>query len=246
MRENKHKLLTFLNLRPRELTPINKPFRIRGHHLIRYADLISGITTPEELALQLRRGLEKNRRNVTSETVNFDHLSSQEYSDFDSTHAYDMIGETTRQADQFQSSIFFKAFKKFMELPDDSPVKLSEAPDEICSTSTFGHHCYRLYGQVNSDKISLAVFKEMAVEQGIGNQLKIISEKLTFVNAESKTVSMSVKGILTTAGTIRRIFQSDIYRPINSAEIFNQKADNMAEAIHDGTRTIANFLRTYI
>ena len=99
---------------------LGMPLEIRGHHLPRLVSLVCWKTEPGKYAESMVIMARKNK--------------NPEY-------RMDLIGDTEEEAQRFLDKNTVVA-KRFMELPDDYPVRIVFGkPDDICRTCAIGNHC---------------------------------------------------------------------------------------------------------
>lgn len=117
-----------------ELTD-QKPFIIRGHHLISFYLLKN--STPERQAGGARRafaGLWRTAKENPNDPKAQRHIE----------YVQDLLGLSLESADEFENRTR-RVFETFLMLPDNHPAEIVEGiPDEMCNACAIGEHCKRL------------------------------------------------------------------------------------------------------
>jgi hypothetical protein len=172
-----------------------EPFVIRGHHISTLSQLVAPMSSdPAQVAHRLREHSTWERGDLTAEAVNWDALvnpQNDRHEDY-AVYAYDLIGETSAQADTFEEK-YEATLTAFVSLPDDAAVMLTaKRLDGICNACTFQKHC-QIPGESANDAKYLGIFEDV-----LGY-------------ARSKDSSLDVSAIrtndevLTTAKAVRRV-----------------------------------------
>lgn len=191
-------------------------FKIRGHHLGWFSDIVCGKYTPR----QLSRGLREEHEHMRDNSDSLGHSrTDQEYYE-------DLIG-TTRASARTRERAHKKVLQSFLWLPDESPVAiLDNIPDAVCGTCVIGRHCTSRY--VNSvrrtgDMRGVAEFKRVA--SLLGHELVTISVSAEFHDAPTETT----EGVLTTAGVTRAVLASghDWHSPPHTGPSIDMYMDDL-------------------
>jgi len=122
------------------------------------------------------------------------------------THDYDdFFGSTQEQADKF-IRYFNEFLEEFLQLPSDYPVKIVDSQkDKLCNGCAIGKHCSErsMFSWLgDEDEIAIRVFIKTAKKLSL-EDTTVVNEIATYSNAKPR----SVKSILTTAGTVKKIIQ---------------------------------------
>lgn len=128
-----------------EAEPKTTPFRIRGHHLWAFAELLRTTLSPSELAERVVEGIQYLRIE----------RNEQPTEELDLEYIGDVLGTNPEQRDHFRK-VQEDEFRKFLELPDDFPVEITTGKDALCKACAIGEHCSNedMYG----DKEDIARF----------------------------------------------------------------------------------------
>lgn len=178
---------------PEQSIPI---YPIRAHHLETLTPLVMlrWPYTTDELATAITEDSVSGRGNLTTQSVDFDILSSPKSRNADTfwaTYSYDLVGETDEQVERFRIRLQ-EALNSFLGLEDDDLVKLSvDVKDRICDACTFKIHCKAF--PKDNDRLMLGVFEDVV------QHYSPTDVKLT--KAER---SQDGRSMITNAGTVRR------------------------------------------
>ncbi len=97
-----------------------EPFKIRGHHLVLFSEILSG--TP------------------TKSLADDDEVVGMADRKFGTDYIKDVIGTTPEERAKFRETEE-KAIKDFLSLPEDYPAELGTDKDVICKGCAVGKHC---------------------------------------------------------------------------------------------------------
>lgn len=130
-----------------------KPFVIRGHHLVHYTMLLR--ETPFYPQID-PAGKAKEAREVREKSLARLSLVKHESSEWineEIMYSQDVIGLSMNDAETFEENI--KAvFTRFLSLPNDYPADITEGiPDAICDTCTIGKHCREFNKTTNTNNV---------------------------------------------------------------------------------------------
>lgn len=132
-----------VEVEPRRELADQKPFVIRGHHLLFFAMLVNKHIkggTPQMLARRIRREVERAFDEVRYYPKDNDVRQEKE------EYAQDVLGRDLEQADKFEEHLV-RTFGEFLRLPDNHPAEIvEEVPDIICAGCAVGEHCHRRLG----------------------------------------------------------------------------------------------------
>lgn len=183
-----------------------KPFVIRGHHLVNYAGSINGWHLSPGIIATLATLLILEMRMPALEIKNPNHSIGQSRRKY----AEDVIGTSLMQLFRFRKN-YSQAFSQFLRLADDYPAEIVEGiPDIICNGCAIGEHCRRLtgfsggkaYNSLESDR----KYTEKLIETLDNLNLPkptITQEQAYFSDAEPQ----EVRRIKTTIGVIKQVLK---------------------------------------
>lgn len=183
-----------------------EPFRIRGHHLFHYADLINrfGGYAPGKAKL-LTESMAQQLKRVRNSPFRY-HDRAQWYYE-------DVVGPEQEDTDLYQEKIE-ASFKEFSSLPDNAPIDLvAGSKDEMCKGCSIGEHCtLRSYalrpdGMVEHDQHFISAFVNETWRFGQAADLRVFKRTTEFSNAPDE----EIEGIRVSAGTVRSVLaNSDV------------------------------------
>lgn len=171
------------------------PLNLRGHHMVYLTALMPPIgRTPEDLARSSREAFVRQRGDLTADSVDWQLISQHDHPGHGSVYHYDLVGETTAQADAYESALR-SALTDFVTLPKDARIRLtgSDELDAICKACTFKRHCV------------------LPNENGVDAQyLDLFEDILAVMRKKDKTLFESVArlstgDLLTSASAMRRV-----------------------------------------
>lgn len=195
-----------------------KPFVIRGHHLLNYINLLRDSYAkkidPAEMAKEIREHMEVLRSTPSVKVFDFSAPKSEWKKDFTkqySEYAQDNIGSSTEDADTFEAQNR-KLFEEFLSLSENYPADIvEEIPDNICNTCIIGKHCRQLNssfpGTDDDDKtimdgkyidVFLEALRDICLPQPI-----IVFEEAYFSDAKPQ----QVRRVKTTMEVVRKILK---------------------------------------
>lgn len=131
---------------------INKPFVIRGHHLIKFY-----------LALKSQeRGLSPN----LIATMSAESLRNIIYKEGDLEYKVDVLGQSYHEEEAFLER-FRGVFVDFLTLPNEYPVQIvAGIKDRICNSCFQGNHCFAPSGK-ETDRRALFDYFGLTIDQDI-------------------------------------------------------------------------------
>lgn len=183
-----------------------EPFIIRAHRLTYALDatLKSGLSVSDLVNIHYRK-LEQER-------------VSRRISKHRQWWIKDVLGSTQEQADKFKRYVE-EFLEEFLQLPADYPVKIVEdQKDKYCEGCAIGEHCSKRtilsWFGISVDQRDIGNFRNAVKELNLEHDLTVVDEIATYSNARPRTV----KSILTTAGTVKKVLLS---RPHSSWVIYN-------------------------
>ena len=180
-----------------------KPFVIRGHHLMQYISLLKDTLSPAEHAREDRKTLKEIQALDPKLVMRSGNIVEAEHW---IKHGKDVVGLSVNDANTYENNIR-TIFEKFLSLPDDHPAEITEGlPDAICSACINGEHCRLLRSPINNEDVGirgdgkyLDAFMETLQNFHLP-QPAIIFEEAHFSDAEPQ----KVRTIKTTMGTVRK------------------------------------------
>lgn len=203
-------------LEPRGENIGQKPFVIRGHHLLEYVLLIkaaneglsqAGMETWNVTFQKLRQQHEHLVKKSPSSLTGME-LQQIKYIE-------DVFGLSLEQADRVMED-YEKIGEKFLKLSDDYPIELVEGkPDHICEVCVIGKHCQQLHDNNAEDYFNFNFSGIKGDRQFLNEFVRdinllhlpqpIINYEMTrFSNAEPQ---LTVRRIRTTMEVVRRVFK---------------------------------------
>lgn len=122
----------------------------------------------------------------------------------------DMLGTTREDSKQFENDLK-EQFKRFVDLPDDYPIKLtSRQKDEWCKIACIGEHCSKNF--VKYDKVWVDQIIENSKELGVADRLKVSEEIANFSNTDTELV----KEVHTTLGVLKDILRNSSFKAVKN------------------------------
>ena len=184
-----------------------KPFVIRGHHLINFH--LVQLYSPERVAAHERNKYTTLWRRL-EEIPWWRSLKSSPDTPFvqkQMDYIQDVLGLSLESADEFEKRSI-RIYETFLALPDDHPAEIVEGiPDALCETCAVGKHCrlLRIVPWNNAIKSDSACLDEFLKNINLLNlpESVISYEQAYFSDAEPQRV----RRIKTTMGLVRKVLR---------------------------------------
>lgn len=196
------------------------PFRIRGHHLRLYRNLMTALDAQERASL-LRGYIENDRKEGLKSPGMPGNAYKVEY-------ANDVIGPPER-GEAYQEYLK-KMFQEFVALPDDAPVEVTEGiKDNLCFGCALGKHCVRKFVDGNPNFSILREDQEAVSQllQDVEGMQSEQQESLANISWETMTFADTtepekVRRVSMKAGTVKKILAAhNEIRPNNEVQHVN-------------------------
>lgn len=181
-----------------------EPFKIRGHHLKVYRDLIKHRNTREGMCREYDR--------VWSPEECANRIRSGVEACLDKEYVYDVLGFWSEDSNRFTEQTR-KTFERFLNLPNNYPVEIvEEMPDNMCKACIMGEHCHRNYsregGELVRERKYLNLFLKTIKDVLYLPKPSIAKEEVCFIDSEKPHKIIKIK---TTMDITRNVLaQSDI------------------------------------
>jgi len=180
-----------------EAALLDDSFIIRGHHLDYLTPLITPMDNdPEKMARDLREGSESERKGTTAATIDWDVITGRQDDDprYWASYAYDLIGDTDVQGEEFESSLV-STFKSFLALADDAEIILTaQGLDAVCGACTFKKHC-QVPQEMKEDAKYLDIFEDvLGYTKTKDDTLRVSAARLD--NGDIRTTARTVRRVL--------------------------------------------------
>jgi hypothetical protein len=172
-------------------------FIIRGHHLDYLTPLVTPMDDdPQKMAQRLRECSVSDRKGMSADTIDWGVVarSQADHPLYWSSYAYDLIGDTKAQGDEFEASLI-RTFNSFLALADDAEVVLTaQGIDEVCGACTFKQHC-QAPQEMKEDAKYLDIFEDvLAYTKTKDDTLEVSATRLD--NGDIQTTARTVRRVL--------------------------------------------------